>query len=61
MYGYAARHYDVLNAQGKPAGKVLLDSPGTIVAATERAVWILEIDQDDVPTVVRYPVLRATR
>ena len=55
---FDARRYDALDASGKPLGTLRLDRPGKIMAATERVVWVVEVDSDDVPTLVRYPILR---
>lgn len=53
-----ARRYDVLDAGGRPAGMLTLERPGRIMAATSDAVWIVETDADDVPTLLRYPIVR---
>ena len=58
MAGYEARRYDVLDAAGRPAGIVALDRPAQILAATSQAVWVVETDEDDVPTVIRYPLVK---
>jgi hypothetical protein len=58
MAGYEARRYDVLDTAGRPAGIVSLDRPAKILAATSQAVWVVETDEDDVPTVIRYPLVK---
>ncbi len=52
------RRYDVLDSLGRLAGTIGLRRPGRIVATTKSAVWVVETDADDVPTIVRYPVQR---
>ena len=53
-----ARRFDVLNASGWRVGKVQLARPGKLMAATARAVWVVETDSNDVETLLRYPIVR---
>jgi hypothetical protein len=55
---FDARRYDVIDAAGRPAGWLRLRRPGKIMAATATDVWVVELDADDVPTLLRYPVIR---
>jgi len=55
------RHYDILDTGGKPSGRLQLSRPGRILAATATFVWAVEHDADDVPSLVRYPVIRSAR
>jgi hypothetical protein len=52
------RRYDVLDTAGVPLGVLLLDRPGRVLAATASAAWVVEVDADDVPTLLRYPIVR---
>ncbi len=55
---FTARRYDALDTTGQPAGTLQLVRPGKIMAATSDAVWVVEHDADDVPTLLRYPIIK---
>jgi hypothetical protein len=55
---FTARRYDVLDDDGSPEGTVTLQRPGRIMGATRDAIWVVELDADDVPTLLRYPIRR---
>jgi hypothetical protein len=61
LAGFEPRRYDILDPTGKPAGTITLDRPGKLLAATATSVWIVETDADDVPTVLRLPILERRR
>jgi hypothetical protein len=44
-----ARRFDVIDAGGNAVGTVTLNKPGNLMAATASAVWVVELDADDVP------------
>ena len=58
---FVASRYDVLDAKGLPRGKVSLNRPGRILAATASSVWVVENDADDTPALYRYRIIGLSR
>lgn len=55
--GHHAR-YTVLRADGTPEFEVVLPGRGRVAAAGAAALWVVEMDADDVPSAVRYRIQR---
>jgi hypothetical protein len=51
--------YDVLSVEGKLLGRIRLETPTRIIAASRDAAWLLSYDEHDVPILTRHPVLRS--
>jgi hypothetical protein len=50
--------YDVLTPDGKLIGRIKLERPARIIAASRDAAWIVDYDQNDVPVLSRHPIRR---
>jgi len=46
----------VLDAQGEPLGSVILSPTSDISVADLTTIWVLESDENDVESIVRYRV-----
>jgi len=55
---FDARRYDLLDSTGRVVGTIKLARPGQLMAATAEAIWVVELESDDLPTLLRYPILR---
>lgn len=51
-----AQAWRVLDPSGKDAGQVLLPSHSRVVAADRSTIWVVTLDEDDVPSLVKYRV-----
>jgi hypothetical protein len=50
--------YRVVDSRGTLRGEVLLPPRSSVVAASTSQLWLIERDQDDVPSLVRYRISR---
>jgi hypothetical protein len=48
--------YRALDARGSIIGEVVLPARSMLARATRSTVWVIEYDEDGVPSVVRYRV-----
>jgi hypothetical protein len=58
-YNPKVREYTVLDDHGNPLGTVVLSKPGVRLAAVTRSnIWTVEYDANDLPSLVRYKIVR---